>query len=802
MQDRRCSSDQGRRSSSFSQDRRSSSTTERERRSSSVGQARRLSSINQERRSSSGGQGRRSSSVGQERRSSLGGHERRSSFAGEDIRNSSRRSSTAERTRTSSSSSAGARRTSTDSASSFSDRRLSTHSSSGSDQNRRRSSRRGSCSRGQDSRNSRRRSSRISGRIMEDLDCELSDGNESEESPLDISDFGVLFRQLRKRLLKRANMAKAWLVKRRSEAMTMVSHELQQGWGKTKTARAIGDIRKFDKRAFRKKGKDMLKKTIGGILSKSKRLSVNKADEGDEFGLHKFIIHNTGDISDFFVLDSEEIKTGGTAKILRGTERATHVVRAIKRIFRQEVGDFRRLLREVSIMKTLDHPNIIRLFETFEDDRSLYLVLELCEGGDVLDRLLDPVATPAGAMTELQTSIIMRAVLMCLNYLRSNGVVHRDIKPENILFKDKHQDILTTSVRLADFGYATKMEEDARQNCLKTKVGSIYYVAPEVLNASYDERCDLWSVGACTYTLLCGYPPFLGESDAKSLNAVREGDYVFHKQTWHNISKPAKHFVRHLLKKNPADRLTVMEALRHPWIRSRGVVRIEKMREETVDRLMAFHKYHRLRKSAMLAIAHQLETSEIRGLIELFQCLDVNGDGLLTVDEFKLSVQSMVGVEEGYIQEMMNSVDADGSGVIDFSEFVAATLEKETYAKNHAALLRAFRCFDQDDGGSLSMEEIAETLCMEGEENAEDVASFFKEVDLDGDGVMDYGEFYQMLSQEVLVKRTSDDDDALDYYEGDDDPATDSSEEAYEENDSRSKSKQSAGTFTSKSSSS
>jgi len=264
---------------------------------------------------------------------------------------------------------------------------------------------------------------------------------------------------------------------------------------------------------------------------------------------------------------------------------------------------------------------------------------------------------------------------------------------------------------------------------------------------------------------------------------IREGKYYFHRQAWQHISKPAKHLVRHLLQQDPKKRMSLQEALVHPWIVSRGVLKLERMKEETVDRLMAFHRHHRLRQCAMLAIAHQLESSDIRGVLELFQSLDTNGDGLLTSEEFRKSVQSMVGLEEALIDDMMASVDADGSGIIDFSEFVAATLEKEMYEKNHAALLRAFRCFDQDDGGSLDMAEIAETLCMDGPEYAEEVQQFFAEVDLDQDGVMDYGEFYAMLQKDINIARTMENEDDSEVFEDSDSRSEEQIEESKSDKD-------------------
>merc|ERR1712008_627169 len=128
---------------------------------------------------------------------------------------------------------------------------------------------------------------------------------------------------------------------------------------------------------------------------------------------------------------------------------STHISRACKKIYKRDELDFSRLQQEVAIMKVLDHPNIVRLYETFEDEKHLYLVMEFCEGGDVLDRLLTH-----GPMQEVNASVIVRTLLMTLNYLHTNGFVHRDVKPENIMFKDHRVEVMTSSLRLIDFGHS------------------------------------------------------------------------------------------------------------------------------------------------------------------------------------------------------------------------------------------------------------------------------------------------------------------------------------------------------------
>jgi len=550
----------------------------------------------------------------------------------------------------------------------------------------------------------------------------------------------------RYRLKQACNMAKEALKK-----------EMSEGINKTATAKQLAKIRKRGV----DNTKEDLKKSIMKTASRVANGGVKTQEGGSErraeeqqrkqaeivnpggFGAWSFIIHNPGVVSDYFDM-KEEIGSGGSAKVYKAKERSTKVIRAIKKIFKREPSEMYRLFLEVSIMKQLDHPNVVKLFETFEDEKAMYLVLELCEGGDLLDRLVDH-----GKFAEYQAAVTIRIVFMLLNYYSTHGFCHRDIKLENMLFKDSRPDVTPANLRMVDFGYAYQLDKSKppSETLMTTKVGSPFYMAPEVIAGEYNETCDIWSAGVCLYMLLSGTPPFGGANDAATLEAIKKGEWIFPRSSWMTISKPAKHLIKCCLNIDPKKRITLKQALEHQWVKNRGVARVERMREETVDRLINFHHNHKLRQASLLAIAYQLESRDVRQLQELFLSLDTNGDGILTRQEFSTGVQAC-GIEETFIAEMMQSVDADNSGVIDYSEFLAATLERTMYIKNHGALMRAFRCFDQDDGGSLDIDEIAETLDMQGKDEREEVEGFFQQVDMNGDGAMDYGEFHNMMKAE------------------------------------------------------
>lgn len=180
--------------------------------------------------------------------------------------------------------------------------------------------------------------------------------------------------------------------------------------------------------------------------------------------------------------------------------------------------DAQRLREEIKIMRLLDHPNIVMLHETFEDAESVFLVMELCSGGELLGFILE-----SGHHSEMQAAIVMRQVFKAVRYMHSQQVCHRDLKHSNTLLLS-HAPCHENVVKIVDFGLACSFTPG---EVLRQCAGTVVYVAPQVLECRYDHRVDLWSCGVLLYILLCGYPPFRGETDAAIMTAIRRGNYSF-----------------------------------------------------------------------------------------------------------------------------------------------------------------------------------------------------------------------------------------------------------------------------------
>jgi len=339
----------------------------------------------------------------------------------------------------------------------------------------------------------------------------------------------------------------------------------------------------------------------------------------------------------------------------------------------------------------------------------------------------------------------MQQIIRGLFYMHESHVTHRDLKPENFLFATK-EPIEKTLLKIIDFGLSCKFDVG---QVLTTKAGTPYYVAPQVLAGKYDQLADMWSAGVIMYVMLCGYPPFFGETDAEVLSKVRLGNFSFNASDWKNVSEDAKNLIRMLLKMNPRDRYNAEQALNHEWIKNKAPkAQNVSLQSNFVDNLRGFRSQNKLKKAALHIIAGQLNENQIKALRETFMALDKNGDGQLNAAEMKEGI-AKAGLKDipTDLQQILEDVDADGSGVIDYTEFLAATLDRRAYLKEDVCWA-AFRLFDKNGDGNISQEELKQVLNNEDVNDiagAKVIAELMKDVDSNGDGMIDFQEFMEMM---------------------------------------------------------
>jgi len=399
-------------------------------------------------------------------------------------------------------------------------------------------------------------------------------------------------------------------------------------------------------------------------------------------------------------------------------------------------------------MKAMDHPNIIKLYETFEDQRNFYFAMELCEGGDLFDFIIDHRSFSRG-----DVAIVMRQMLRAVFYMHNKGVVHRDLKPENFLLDSKGP-ISKTTLKIIDFGLSCCWAQGDKM--MTDKVGSTSYVAPEVLAGSYGNEVDVWSCAVIMYILCCGRPPFDGKNNADIAKNVVRAVVTFKGREWSNVPSSAKDMINQMLVRDPRKRITAEQALSHPFLQTTSPRGNDvKLPETMIQNLKAFRKVDRFKKAALHVVAQHLNTAQIEKLMEVFIKLDVNEDGQLTQQEIMDGIKGLGGRLPSDFMEVLMGVDTDGSGVIDYTEFLAASIDRKLYCQERSCW-EAFCIFDLDGDGTIAIDELSkavEHIPNDGSIKETSIEDLMIRWDRNKDGVIDFLEFMAMMESDE-VKRT------------------------------------------------
>lgn len=269
----------------------------------------------------------------------------------------------------------------------------------------------------------------------------------------------------------------------------------------------------------------------------------------------------TSKLSTKYDVSSTVLGKGNYGYVRKCTNRHSGVTYAVKTINKEKVTRLDWIQREVHNMKVLDHPNILKLVDYFDERNHFHIVTEICNGGDLFDLVMDN-KTEYGCLPERMCITIMNALLDSVKYLHSRNIVHRDIKLENILIHTKDNKAI---VKLIDFGLSRK--HGKLDSNMTNRIGTPYYMSPEIINGSYDRACDLWAIGVVCYILLSGYPPFNGYTDSQVHESTMNGTIIFERQVWGKLSKLSRNFVRQLLIKDKLKRISsANEALKHQWV--------------------------------------------------------------------------------------------------------------------------------------------------------------------------------------------------------------------------------------------
>eukprot|EP00931_Biecheleriopsis_adriatica_P065491 TRINITY_DN40012_c0_g1_i1.p1 TRINITY_DN40012_c0_g1~~TRINITY_DN40012_c0_g1_i1.p1 ORF type:complete len:726 (+),score=202.35 TRINITY_DN40012_c0_g1_i1:74-2251(+) len=438
------------------------------------------------------------------------------------------------------------------------------------------------------------------------------------------------------------------------------------------------------------------------------------------------------------------------------SHRVSKSKRVCKKISKAEANvPAEEVASELDILKKLDHPNVLRVFEWFEDNESFRLVVEAAPGGDLKHLLAstreqwqEEAASHPG-LEEHLTCQLMHQASQALSYVHSMQVVHRDIKPANLLLASA--DISRPRLLLADFGVAEIFQESwAVSSALR---GTIAYMAPEVFANETSALSDVWALGIVTYELLTAERPFSADNPMAMYGQLKLSSLNLDKVKDAGASEEAVAFIARLLMKDPAKRPSAAEVLSDPWL-------LESHRENKLsgrkarkarNSLMNFTHMSYVAKASMNCIAAQMDSSKLEGLSDVFQSLDTDGDGKLSAAELAAGLAEL-GIDPDNIQQLLSTVDMDGDGSIQYSEFVASLLHAQGRLVDDV-VFHAFHVFDMNGDGHISLDELRTILSGNGPlaavlPDGQTVEQAMVALDSSGDGVVSFDEFKAYLSSQ------------------------------------------------------
>jgi len=422
---------------------------------------------------------------------------------------------------------------------------------------------------------------------------------------------------------------------------------------------------------------------------------------------------------------------------------------AIKTIEKTEdnMVDDLEIKNEINILKQLSHPNIVKVYEFFDTILYYYIVTEYCKKGELFSYIKN-------RYTERQLAVLFYQVFSGLCYLHEKKIIHRDLKLENIMVSEIEKDIVTGEeyfwIKIIDFGTAKIFEKNKTE---KSIIGSSYYIAPEVLKQKYNEKCDTWSVGVILYMTLVGVAPFDGKSDEEIIKRIKVGKYSKSNSRFVEHSEEVKDLVNKLLEKNIEKRYSAKEALNHPWFEKYGGRNLfcnfkQDDLKMYIENLFNYKYHSKLQELVIAFLVHNLSNNDETNIIlKMFRYFNKAGDCKLTKSELTLGLYKYKDKQE--VDEMVDLIfsrlDGDNNGYIEYEEFLRVCIDK-TNLMTRENLKYAFKFLDKDNTKTLDAQKIISAFLTKPNKEFEAVFNVtLKEVDKDGDGIIGFNEFCELM---------------------------------------------------------
>ena len=467
--------------------------------------------------------------------------------------------------------------------------------------------------------------------------------------------------------------------------------------------------------------------------------SIPKLDESQKINNKDLVKQRKTSVTENYKMICK-LGEGGFGAVFKVVDNKSNSIRAMKMIKKESIemqDDDKKFLKEIEILMKLDHPNIVKVYEYYVDDIYYYLIMEYISGGMLHETIARWIV-----FSEKKAAIIMQQILSAVFYLHQNKIVHRDLKPDNILVQ-KTTSEEEVRIKLIDFGTCNYLEEGKYLNFC---IGTPQFVAPEVLDKKYNNKCDVWSGGAILYMLLSGDPPFKGFCTYALLENVKEGDLNFDKYRFDIVSEEAKELCQQMLNTNFNKRPNSKECLNHKWIQSyhRDLTVKPVILKGVMKNIKSFNVKHKIQKTTIAFIVHFFEdTEEVEMLRKIFLSMDTSGDGRLNYKELREGFARVFGetFTDLEFNKTIEDIDQDADGYIGYQEFLRVTItQRQILRKKHLKL--AFNHYDENGDGTLSVEELKEML---GTTDNIFLDQLMKEIDENNDGKVSFEEFCKLM---------------------------------------------------------
>ena len=397
------------------------------------------------------------------------------------------------------------------------------------------------------------------------------------------------------------------------------------------------------------------------------------------------------------------------------------------------------LIREIETLSMVDHPNIVKYIETYSDNHYLHIIMELFTGGNLLQKI-----EKMKKFTEKYTRKFIFKLSSAISHCHSQGIVHRDLKPENILFENKKTD---SELKLIDFGLSRKYYSNED---LHSIVGSPYYVAPEVLNGNYNEKCDVWSIGVLTYTMLCGYPPFNGSKKEEIFQKIKYQNVSFEGKKWVNISEDAKNFIKSLMQKKSIDRPSSKEIFSFNWLNpSQNETQIT-INNHIFNIENQFQGFKKLTKIVIDCFIMLIPEKEKKELNEAFNILDIEKTGVLTMKEIEYGIEKFnlnCNIEnfEKIAQKKYSNDSQKKEKSVSYTNFLEFLMNKKKLI-NKENLRKVFHILDFEHKNNLDSKSFIKYYERMGKKKSQDkINEIFTQIGLKKDDKINFQIFYESI---------------------------------------------------------